>query len=156
MNWFTLNPKIISVDYFGIVRGLKPGKATLVLLDSDSKKYRTCTITVIATTAYKIKAAKAKTVKGVKAKAVKNGGRKNVKVSWKKTSGVSGYYIYRATKKNGKFKKAGKVNKAGTTKWTDKKVKKGKKYFYKVRTFKKIGKKSYAGKLSAAAGVKVK
>lgn len=156
MNWFTLDPKIISVDSYGIVKGLRPGKTTVVLLDTDSKKYKTCKVTVTATTAYKIKVAKAKTVKGVKAAVVKKGSARSVKVSWKKRSGVSGYYILRATKKNGKYKRVGAVKKAGTKSWTDRKVTKGKKYFYKVRTYTKIGKKRYAGKLSTAVKVTVK
>lgn len=54
---------------------------------------------------------------------------KKAKVTWKKVDGATKYTVYRAIKKNGKYKSI------GTTKgssYTDKTVKKGKKYFYKV------------------------
>ena len=151
MNWFTMDPKIAVVDDYGIIRAKKPGKTIAVVLDSESRRYAVCNVTVTATKAYKIKTAKAAKVTGVKAKAVKAGGRRAVRVSWKKKSGVSGYYVLRSTKKSGKYKKAGTVKKAKTKKWTDKKVSGGKTYYYKVQPYTKVGKKTYKGKMSAAA-----
>lgn len=46
-------------------------------------------------------------------------------ISWKKVKGASGYEVYRSTKKNGKYKKIKTIKKAGTVRFTDKKLKKG-------------------------------
>ena len=79
----------------------------------------------------------------VKAKAQK--GRK-VLLSWKKVKGASAYLIYRADSKKGTYKLVGKVKKANTVKFTDsKKLKKGRKYYYKVAVLQK-GKYSPLGK----------
>ena len=67
-----------------------------------------------------------KAVTGVKAKAVKGG----VKISFKKVAGAKSYTVYRASKKNGTFKKVASLN-AKKNSYTDKKAKKGKNY-YKV------------------------
>lgn len=90
---------------------------------------------------------------GVKAK---NSSKKTAKVTWKKVSGASGYVIYRATKSKGKYKAVKTVTKGSTLKYYNKKLKKKKKYFYKVRAYRKVsGKKVYAG-YSKAASVKIK
>ena len=65
-----------------------------------------------------------------------------VLIGWKKTNGASGYYIYRATSKNGKYSKIKTITSGKTLKYTDKKVKLGKTYYYKVIPFKKISGKS--------------
>ena len=111
-------------------------------------------------------AAKAKAAKAiVKVKALK---KHKAKITWKKvtlsyivngkkyTSGTTGYKIYRATKKSGKYKVIKTVKKAKTLKYTDRKLKKGKKYFYKVRTYTKIDGKIYLGKWSAAKKIRAK
>ena len=67
-----------------------------------------------------------KAVTGVKAKAVKKG----VNISFKKVKGAKDYTIYRASKKNGTYKKV-KTLSAKKTSYLDKKAKKGKNY-YKV------------------------
>jgi|GEM_PF-4806869 len=59
-------------------------------------------------------------------------GKKAPKISWKKVTGAQKYHVYKATKKNGNYKKVGTV---GKTTFTDKKAKKGKKYFYKVKAY---------------------
>ena len=67
----------------------------------------------------------------------------SAKVSWSKVSGVNGYKIYRAVKKNGTYKIVKTVKGASSAKWTNKKLKTGKKYYYKV--------KAYKGSLRSAA-----
>jgi uncharacterized repeat protein (TIGR02543 family) len=152
VSWFVLDPDVAAVDEYGAVIGRTPGKTRIMALDMESMKYAICTVTVKPTVKY----AKAAKVNGVKANAVKKGSKRTVKVSWKKNSGVTGYYVLRAAKKSGSYKKVGTVKEAGTVKWTDKKVKKGKKYFYKVQPYTKISGKTYKGKKSAAASVKVR
>lgn len=67
---------------------------------------------------------------------------KIVSISWKKTTGATGYYIYRSESKNGKFSKIKTITSGKTLKYTDKKVNTGNTYYYKVIPFAKItGKK---------------
>lgn len=54
---------------------------------------------------------------------------KKVKVTWDKVSKAAGYTVYRSTKKFGTYKKVGTASK---TSFTDKKIKAGKTYYYKV------------------------
>lgn len=63
---------------------------------------------------------------------------KKIELKWKKTAGVKGYTIY----KNGKKIKNIKGQKK--CKWTDKKVKAGKVYKYRIAAYKKIGGKKTA------------
>ena len=70
---------------------------------------------------------------------------KSVKLSWKKVKKAKGYQIYRASKKNGKYKRV-KTTKARS--WTNKKLTTGKTYYYKVRAYKKVGKKTVYGSFS--------
>ncbi len=58
-----------------------------------------------------------------------------IKVSWSKDSSKTGYYIYRKVG-TGSWKKVKTIEKNTTTAWTDKNVKNGKKYSYKVRAYK--------------------
>ena len=71
-----------------------------------------------------------------------------VSVSWKKTNGASGYYIYRATSKKGKYSKIKTITSGKTLKYIDKKVKSGKSYYYKVIPFWKINGKAVKGAYS--------
>ena len=58
-------------------------------------------------------------------------GKKKVTITYKKAAGATSYEIYRATKKKGEYQLIKTTKK---TKYIDRKVKKGKKYYYKVRT----------------------
>ena len=81
---------------------------------------------------------------------------KKVTLKWKKNSKATGYEIYRATKKNGKYKKIKTIKKASVVKFTDSKVKKGKTYYYKVRAYKTVKGNKANGKFSAVRKVKIK
>ncbi len=79
-------------------------------------------------------------VKTFKAKAAS----KSIKLTYKKNSKATKYYIYRASEKNPTFKKI-KTMKKSKSSYTDKKVKSGQVYTYKIVTYrKKYGKKSYS------------
>lgn len=54
-------------------------------------------------------------------------------VSWKKVSGANDYYVYRSTSKNGTYSYIGHTK---STKFQNKKLKKGKTYYYKVSAVK--------------------
>lgn len=64
---------------------------------------------------------------GLKAKA----GRRRVTISYRKAAGATKYEIYRSSKQAGGYKKIATTKK---TSYTDKSLKKGKKYYYKVRS----------------------
>lgn len=73
--------------------------------------------------------------------------KKAVRLTWKKkgSAKLTGYYVYKATKKNGKYKKVATTKK---TAYTVKKLKPGKKVYYKVRGYKKINGKTILTKWS--------
>ncbi|HPR23578.1 MAG TPA: 3D domain-containing protein [Bacillota bacterium] len=75
--------------------------------------------------------------------------RKHIKITWKKVSGVSGYYVYRASK-GGKYKKIKTITKAGTTSFSNSSITANKTYAYKIKAYKKSGKKKISGRSSAS------
>ena len=75
---------------------------------------------------------------------------------------AKGYEIYRSTKSSSGFKKIAKVkvtkknkNKK-TLSYTNKKLKKGKKYYYKVRYYKTVAGKKVYSEFSKVKKVKIK
>lgn len=60
---------------------------------------------------------------------IKNSKKGQAVVKWNKMSGTKKYYVYRSTKKSSGYKLIGSTKK---TSYTDKKVKKGKTYYYKI------------------------
>ncbi len=60
----------------------------------------------------------------------------SVVIKWNKITGAKGYYIYRKTGTNGKWKKVKKITKVDTISWKDKDVKNGVRYAYKVCAYK--------------------
>lgn len=83
-------------------------------------------------------------------------GTKKVTISWKKISGVTGYQIYRSTRKNGTYKKVKTISKSSTVKYTNSKLKAKTRYYYKVRAYKKIGGKTYYSSYSSIKNTKTK
>ena len=74
-------------------------------------------------------------------------GKRKVTITYKKATGATKYEIYRSTQKSKGYKKIATTTK---TKYVDSKVKKGKKYYYKVRTVRTGNGTAY----SAYTGVK--
>lgn len=73
-------------------------------------------------------------------KSAKNSGSTDVKLTWKKTTGATGYEIYQTS--GNSWKKIASVN---STSYTDKKLEKGTLYKYKIRAYKNVnGKKQYS------------
>ncbi len=69
-----------------------------------------------------------------------------VRLSWERNYEADGYCIYRAASKNGSYKKVKTITKNKTVTWSDKKIKAGKTYFYKLRSYVKTsGGKTYSG-----------
>ncbi|MCL1891050.1 MAG: fibronectin type III domain-containing protein [Coriobacteriia bacterium] len=85
----------------------------------------------LAFTLQTLTAKASKKVKGVKVTSV---GHTSVKITWKKSADATGYEVYRATAKKGKYTKVGTIQGGTKTSFTNKKLKTGKTYYYKVRT----------------------
>lgn len=69
-------------------------------------------------------------------------GSKKITVRWNKISGATGYKLYRATSKTGKYKL---VKTTKSTYYTNKSLKKGQRYYYKVRAYRTVsGKIKYS------------
>lgn len=92
-------------------------------------------------------------VASFKAKNVK---KKSVKLTWKKVSKATGYEVYRKSSKKGSYKKITTIKKGTTVKYTNKKLKKHKKYTYKVRAYRTVNKKTVKGSFTSAKTVKIK
>jgi C1A family cysteine protease len=88
--------------------------------------------------------------KSVKTSSVKS---TSAKISWAKTTGATGYVVYRSTKKDGTYTKVATVKKLS---YTNSKLKKNTTYYYKVRAYKKSGSETIYGKFSGAVKVKTK
>lgn len=67
------------------------------------------------------------------------------KITWGKSTGASGYEVYMATSKNGKYTKISTISKASTLSTTKTGLKSGKTYYFKVRSYTTVnGKKIYS------------
>lgn len=75
----------------------------------------------------------------------------SVKMSWKKVSGASGYVIYRATSSSREYARIKKITSGSTLSFTDKGLKSGKIYYYKIRAYRTVDGKNVCGKCSSAA-----
>lgn len=83
-------------------------------------------------------------------------GKKKITVKWSKVSGAAGYKIYRSTKKSSGYKCVKTVTKSSTTSYVNKSLKKGKKYYYKVRVYRKSGSKYTYSSYSSVRYTKAK
>ncbi len=80
-------------------------------------------------------------------------GSSALKINWKEIDGAWGYRIKRSTSKNGSYETIDVVSGKSKTSYTDKKLKAGKTYYYKIEVVNKVnGKKGYSGNSSAMAG----
>lgn len=70
-----------------------------------------------------------------KATSVKKGKARRLKVYWKKVSGVQGYEVQMSTRKKSGYKTIKAVN-AKTSAYTVSKLKKNKRYYFRIRSFK--------------------
>ncbi|MBS7008525.1 fibronectin type III domain-containing protein [Anaerostipes sp.] len=72
----------------------------------------------------------------------------SLKISWKALKDVTGYRIYRSTKKNSGYKYLKQVSNK-TTSYTNSKLKSGKTYYYKVRAYRNVFEYRYFSPYSA-------
>lgn len=81
---------------------------------------------------------------------------KNATINWKKVSSATGYEIAMSTSRRGAYNKIATITSKNTTTYNMKNLKKGKTYYFKVRTFIKIeGKKIYSV-YSSEKSIKIK
>ncbi len=84
-----------------------------------------------------------------------------LKISWSKVKGtesdgyVTGYEIYRSTSKNGTYKKIATVKGGTNTTYTDKSLKTGTKYYYRVKAYCTVKKEKVYSSFSSKASAKV-
>ncbi|MCQ4635651.1 leucine-rich repeat protein [Anaerovorax odorimutans] len=102
-----------------------------------------------------VASAKPTLAKVTKVKA-RRGGSQKIKVTWKRTTGASGYTVYRSLKKNKSYKAVKTIKKAKTVKYTTGKLKKGKRYYFKVRAYRKVKGKKVYGAYSTVASYKAR
>lgn len=90
-----------------------------------------------------------KTLKTTSIMQVKAENSTSISLTWKKVSGVTGYQIYRSTRKNSGFQKVATVKEAGTVTYKDTGLDAGKTYYYKVRAYKSGSQKTGVASYSA-------
>lgn len=83
-------------------------------------------------------------------------GAKKATVSWKKVTGADGYEIVYSTSSKMNSTKKATVKKGSTTKKTITKLKKGKKYYFKVRAYTTVNGKKVYSSWSSVKSVKAK
>ena len=132
----TSDSGVASVSADGMVTAKKAGKTTITVTDVSGTT-GTFTITVKPAKPTDLTATPRST--------------SSIDLKWKDT-GATGYYIYRATKKNGTYKK---IDTVLTNSYTDKGLTKGKTYYYKVEGYTNAGGGVVKSDKSAAASVKV-
>ncbi|MBQ2284801.1 MAG: leucine-rich repeat protein, partial [Clostridia bacterium] len=82
-------------------------------------------------------------------------GKKSATLKWSKETGT-GYVVYMATSKNGKYTKIATVKGSANTSLVKKNLVTGKTYYFKVRAYKTVGDTNLYGAYSAVKAVKVK
>ncbi|MBE5942478.1 MAG: hypothetical protein E7264_08080 [Lachnospiraceae bacterium] len=142
VTWSSSNKKIATVSSTGKIKGKSYGTVTIKGKFAAGKKTKTLTCKVTVGPA-KIKNFKAK------------GAKKKVTLTWKKSSGASGYEVCYGKSSNGSFKKLTTVKSGSKTKVTAKIKKKGT-YYVKMRPYVKKGGKTLYGSYTSAKKVTVK
>ena len=89
-------------------------------------------------------------------KSVKSTKARTAVITWKKNKKATGYEIYMSTKKASGYKKITTVKSWKKVTYTKKKLKKNKKYYFKVRAYKTAEGKKYYSAYSKVKAVKVK
>ena len=78
---------------------------------------------------------------------------RSVRLKWRKVKGATGYQVYRSTSRKGHFRKVATTRKNHLT---NKKLKPGKTYYFKVRAFRTVKKKKKLGRFSAVLKVRTR
>lgn len=141
------NKKVVTISSSGKVTVKNYGKAKITIKASATGKYNEAFKTIT----FEVRPKKAVISK------VSAAGKGRMKVTWKKDSRVTGYQIVYA--RNSKFTKGKKyvsVKNAKTITKTVSKLKKGTKYFVKVRSYKTVKNHKYYSSYSKVKSVRIK
>ena len=123
--WKSSSTSIAAVSQSGKVTEKSVGAATVSVSAGAHKA--SCKVTVVPGT--------------VKLTGVKSTGRR-VQLNWKKIHSANYYRVYRASSRNGRYKRIGSTTRLT---YTDSDVRSGKTYYYKVCAGKTVGGKKYHG-----------
>ncbi len=137
-------------DKASVTVDLKKGTYYVKVVARDTYNAYAPTLCTYSVTVNYSKAPGKVTLNSVKA------GKKQATLKWKKVKDADGYYIYRSESKNGEYKKVKTITKGSTVKYTDKKLKKGKTYYYKVVAYNKTKSVTAPGPASKVKSVKIK
>ncbi len=148
VTWSSSNPKVATVDEKGRVTAKNTGKANIqaAVRDAAGTKTAVCTITVEE----KVNLSK---VTGWKSSSQKAG---RVDFSWKSQKGADGYVLYYKTSAGGQYKRLHKIVSGKKTVFSKTGLKKGKKYYFKIKAFKKANGKIYYSEDSSVIMVVVR
>ena len=138
--WGSSDASVAKVDAAGKVTAVSAGIATIKATAKNT--LNDSAIVTIAPQKTTITKAKGK--------------KKAVLLKWNKQADSTGYVIYRAAKKNGQYKAVKTISKNSVTTWTNKNLKKNKKYFYKIKVFKTSKGGRVESPFSPAAAAKTK
>ena len=145
MTYKSSNTKVAAVSGKGKVTVKASGVATITIGAKATARYRKAkNVTVTITVA----------PRAMKLSSVKAGKKHTAVVKWKADKTVTRYQVQYSLKKNFKGAKTVKVKKAAAKSVTLKKLKKGKKYYVRIRAYQKSG-RTYS-KWSKALNVKAK
>lgn len=98
----------------------------------------------------------AKTVQQVTGLRVEQLSNTSAELNWKYVNGAEGYRIYRAVKKSGKYTLVKTIRRGKVTTYTNKNLKLGSTYYYKVKAVDTVyGKTTASSKYSATVSVKM-
>lgn len=123
ITWTSSMPSIVSVDENGTITAKKVGVATITATtDSGIKLTRSVRVKLVTPTNVKVKKTGG-TTKGKK--------YANIKITWKKNTNAVKYYVYRKMAGKSSYTQIATTTSA---KYTDKNKKKGKKYYYKIKS----------------------
>ena len=141
------NKKVVTISSSGKVTVRNYGKAKITIKAAATSKYNAASKTIT----FEVRPKKAVISK------VTAEGKGRMQVTWRKDSRVTGYQIVYA--KNSKFTKGKKyfsVKNAKTITKTVSKLKKGTKYYVKVRSYKTVKNQKYYSSYSRVNTVRIK
>ena len=144
LTYTTSNKAVATVDANGKVTVKAPGIATITVKAAETTDYKAASKTVTVTVTPKKQSI-----------SLVNKIKKQLTIKWKKNTKASGYQVVYSTNKKFTGKKT--VRKAKTiTSYKIKGLKKGKKYYVKVRSYKTVNGKRIYGAYSTAKKATIK